>query len=52
MIVMKTKSKKHRKCLIKRKLKFKDYKYCLEETHLEKIKKHLEQNKLDVVSLQ
>ena len=38
-------------CAIKRKLKFKDYKNCLEATQLENNINHLEKNKVDVESL-
>ena len=38
-------------CVIKRKLKFEDYKNCLEATHIENKINNLEQNKTDVDSL-
>ena len=40
---MKTKKKKGtRKCVLKRKLNFEDYKHCLKATHFENKIKHLE----------
>ena len=39
-------------CAIKRKLKFKDYKHCLEATHLENKINQLAKNKLNVDSVQ
>ena len=43
MKLMKTqKSKRHKKNVVKRKLKFKDYKHCVEATHLENKTNHLE----------
>ena len=41
------KQKTKRKCVIKRKLKFEDYKNCLQATQLEKEISHLGKNKLD-----
>ena len=38
-------------CAIKRKLKFEDYKICLEATQLEKITNYLEKHEIDVYSL-
>ena len=40
-----------KKCVMKRKLKFEDYKYCLEAAHIENKIKYLEKNKIDVDSL-
>ena len=37
--------KRHKKCVIKRKLKFEDYKNCLKATKLEKKKKKKEKRK-------
>ena len=45
------KSKKHKKCIIKRKLKFEDYKNCLEEPQIENKLNQLEQTKIYVGSL-
>ena len=45
------KSKKHKKFVIKRKLKFKDYKNCLEASQIENKINQLEKNKIDVDSL-
>ena len=42
------KAKSTKKCVIKRKLKFENYKNCLEETHLENKINHLEKNKIDI----
>ena len=42
------KEKGTKKCLIKSKLKFKNYKNCLEANQLENKRNHLEQNKLNV----
>ena len=42
------KAKSTKKCVIKRKLKFENYKNCLEETHLENEINHLEKNKIDI----
>ena len=44
-------SKRTKKCVIKRKLKFEDYKNCLEVTQLENKIKHLGKKKIDVDSL-
>ena len=41
------KAKDTKKCVIKRKLKFEDYKHCLEATQLENRKNQLEKYKLD-----
>ena len=41
------KAKGTKKCAIKRKLKFEDYKHRLEVTQLEKERNHLEKSKLD-----
>ena len=46
------KTKDTEKCAIKRKLKFKDYKHCLEATHLENKINQLAKNKLNVDSVQ
>ena len=52
MKVVKIKSKRHKKCVIKRKLKFENYKCCLEAAqHKNKIN-HLGKNKMDIDSLQ
>ena len=51
MIMMKTKNQKAQKSVIKRKLNFKGYKYCLEETQLENKLNQLQKNKFDVDSL-
>ena len=48
---MKKKKKKQKKCVIKGKLKFEDYKHCLEATQLENKINQLEQIKPDVDSL-
>ena len=45
------KAKVTKKCVIKRKLKFKDYKNCLEAAEIENEINHLEKNKIDVDSL-
>ena len=42
---------KHKKCVIKQKLKFEDYKHCLKATPLENKINQLEKNKLDVYNL-
>ena len=42
------KAKGTNKCVIKRKLKFENYKNCLKAAQLENKKKHLEKNKLDI----
>ena len=49
---MKTKKKEKgtRKCVLKRKLNFEDYKHCLKATHFENKIKHLEKNRRNVVS--
>ena len=49
--MMKTKKQKAQKSVIKRKLNFKGYKYCLEETQLENKLNQLQKNKFDVDSL-
>ena len=51
MTVVKIKKQKAQKCVIKRKLKFENYKNCLEATQLEKKISHLEKNKTDIDSL-
>ena len=45
------KAKDTKKCVIKRKPKFEDYKNCLEATQTEKKINHLEKSKIDVDSL-
>ena len=45
------KAKDTKRCVIKRKLKFKNYKNCLEATQLENKINHPEKNKIDVDSL-
>ena len=45
------KAKSTKKCVIKRKLKFENYKGCLETTQLENKINHLENNKTDIDSL-
>ena len=45
------KEKDHKKCVIKRKLKFEVYKSCLVATQLENKINHLQKNKIDVDSL-
>ena len=45
---MKTKKQETQKCVIKRKLKFKDYKSCLEAAQIENKINHLEKNKIVV----
>ena len=45
------KSQGTKRCAIKRKLKFEDYKNCLEATQLKNETNQLEKNKLDVGSL-
>ena len=42
------KAKVTKKCVIKRKLKFEDYKNCLEATQLENKINHLERNEIDI----
>ena len=42
------KAKDTKKCVIKRKLKFQDYKNCLEAAQIENRLTHLEKNKTDV----
>ena len=42
------KAKRTKKCVIKRKTKFENYKNCLEATQLESKINHLEKNKIDV----
>ena len=44
------KAKGTKKCVIKRKLKFENYKNCLEATQLENKINHLERNKNDIDS--
>ena len=45
------KAKSTKKCVIKRKLKFEDYKNCLEATQIENKINHLEENEIDEDSL-
>ena len=45
------KQKPKKKCFIKRKLKFKDYKNCLKAAKMENKISHLEENKIVVGSL-
>ena len=45
------KAKGTKKCVIKRKLKFEDYKDCLDETQLENKTNHQEKNKNDLYSV-
>ena len=45
------KAKETKMCIIKWKFKFKDYRNCLEATHLENEIKHLEKKTLDIDSL-
>ena len=45
------KAKDTKECVIKRKLKFEDYKNCLEAPQIENKIKHLEKNKTDVDNL-
>ena len=45
------KAKSTKKFVIKRKLKFEDYKNCLEATQIENKINHLEENKIDEDSL-
>ena len=47
---MKIKKQKAKKCAIKRKLKFQDYKNCLEATQSDSKVKYLEKNKTDIDS--
>ena len=46
------KAKGTKKCVIKGKYKFEDYKNCLEATQLENKPKNLEKNEIDIDSLQ
>ena len=50
MTVVKIKHEKHKKCVIKRKLKFQDYKSFLEAAEIENEINRLEKNKSDVDS--
>ena len=50
MTVVKIKRQKHKKCALKRKLKFEDYINCLEATQLKNKTNHLEKTKIDVDS--
>ena len=44
-MVVKIKNKRHKKCVIKRKIKFQNFKNCLEATQLENKMNYLEKNK-------
>ena len=48
----KDKNQKHKKCVVKRKLKFEEYKHYLEATQLENKINHLEKNTLNIDNLQ
>ena len=48
MTVVKIKKKRHKICVIKRKLKFENHKNCLEATQLENKMNYLEKNKTDI----
>ena len=48
---MKIKSKRHKKCVIKRKFKLEDYKNCLDEAKIENKINQLEKYNFDVDSL-
>ena len=45
------KARGSKKCVIKRKLRFENYKNCLEATELENKINHLERNKIDINSI-
>ena len=45
------KQKAQKKCFLKRKLKFENYKNCLEATQLDNKIDYLEKNKIDIDSL-
>ena len=45
------KNKRYKKCVIKRKLKFEDYKNCLQASQLENKKIYLNNNKINVESV-
>ena len=49
-MVVKTKKQRHKKCVIKRKLKFENTKNCLEATQLDNKMKYLEKNKINTDS--
>ena len=49
-MVVKIKKKETKKCVIKRKLKFENYKNCLAATQFDNKITHLEKNKIDVDS--
>ena len=51
MKVKKETGKRTRKCAIKRKLKFQDYKNCLEATQLVNKISYVEKNKIDIISI-
>ena len=48
---MKIKKQRHKKCVIKRILKFQVYKNCLEAAQIENKMSHLEKKKIDVIIL-
>ena len=50
-MVVKIKKQKTQKCVIKIKLKFENYKNCLEATQLENKINYLETNKIDIDSI-
>ena len=53
MIVVTTKKQKYtKKCVMKRKRKFKNYKNCLETTQLDNKINHLEKNKITIDSME
>ena len=49
MMVVNIKKEKIKKCVMKRKLKFENYKNCLEATQLDNKIKYLEKYKTDIV---
>ena len=51
MAVVKIQKQKAQKSVMKRKLKFENYKNCLEATQLENKTNHLEKNQIDIDSL-
>ena len=50
-MAVKYKSKRHKKVCHKKKLKFENYKNCIETTHLENEINYLEKNKIDIDSI-
>ena len=46
MMVVNEKSKRHKKCVMKRKIKFEDYKNCLKAAQIENKLNHLEKDKM------